>query len=85
MNKHKRGERITYTTAEGTHGSGVIVWVQAATDAIGVKYVVAPDEPTGFVDFVLPGDVIMREEDTQDQALTKCPSILWPAPPGQPD
>jgi hypothetical protein len=59
--EHKRGEHITYTTADGTRGSGVIIWVQAPFQDIGIKYVVAPDEPTGFVDFVLPSDIIARE------------------------
>jgi hypothetical protein len=62
FSEHKRGDHIIYTTAEGYTGSGVIVWVQAPFESIGVKYVVAPDEPTGFVDFVMPGDVIMQNE-----------------------
>ena len=56
--EHKRSDYITYTSAEGLRSSGVIVWVQAPFQDIGVKYVVAPDVPTGFVDFVVPGDVI---------------------------
>jgi hypothetical protein len=55
--EHKRGEHITYTSAEGERRSGEIVWMQAATDAIPMKYVVAPDDGS-FLDFVLPGDVI---------------------------
>ncbi len=58
FSEHKRGDHITYTTAEGTQASGVIEWVQAPVESIGVKYIVIPDEPTGFVDFVVPGDVI---------------------------
>ncbi len=58
FSEHKRGDHIIYTTAEGLRGSGTIEWVQAPFQDIGVKYVVAPDEPTGFLDFVMPGDVI---------------------------
>ena len=56
--EHKRGDHITYTTAEGLHGAGMIVWVQAPFQEIGVKYVVASDVTRGFVDFIVPGDVI---------------------------
>ena len=49
---------ITYTTAKGLRSSGVIVWIQAPFESIGVKYVAAPDVPIGFVDFVVHGDVI---------------------------
>jgi hypothetical protein len=56
--EHKRGDHITYTTAEGLPGAGVIIWVQAPFESIGIKYVAAPDVPIGFVDFVVPGDVI---------------------------
>ena len=55
--EHKQGDHITSTTAEGLRLSGTIVWVQAATDAIPMKYVVAPDDG-GFLDCCLPGDVI---------------------------
>jgi hypothetical protein len=73
--EHKRGEHITYTTAEGTRGSGTIVWVQAAFQDIGIKYVVAPDVPTGFVDFVLPADAITvtQEQEPASDELTRCP------------
>ena len=47
--EHKRGDHITSTTAEGLRSSGTIVWVQAATDAIPMKDVVAPDDG-GFLD-----------------------------------
>ena len=60
--EHKRGDHITYTTAEGQRGSGMIIWVQAPFQDIGVKYVVAPDVTTGFVDFIVPGDVIAVNE-----------------------
>ena len=72
FSEHKRGEHITYTTAEGLRSSGTIIWVQAATDAIGVKYVVAPDDPTGFLDFVVTGDVLQVDDVTQEQALVRC-------------
>ncbi len=55
--EHKRGDHIIYTTAEGLRGSGVIIWVQAATDSIPIKYVVAPDDG-GFLDFALPGEIL---------------------------
>jgi hypothetical protein len=55
--EHQRGDHITYTTAEGLRSPGTIVWVQVATDAIPMKYVVAPDDG-GFLDCCLPGDVI---------------------------
>lgn len=60
--EHKRGDHITYTTAEGLNSSGVIVWVQAPFESIGVRYVVAPEVPTGFVDFIVPGDIIAATE-----------------------
>ncbi len=59
--EHKQGDHITYTTAEGTRGSGVIIWVQAPFQDIGIKYVVAPDTPGEFLDFVLPSDIIAQE------------------------
>ncbi len=61
--EHKRSERIHYVSAEGERRSGEIIWVQAATGAIGVKYVVAPDDPNGFLDFVVPGDVVTQDEE----------------------
>ncbi len=39
--EHKRSDHITSTTAEGLRLSGTMVWVQAATDAIPMKCVVA--------------------------------------------
>lgn len=68
--EHKRGDHIIYTTAEGLRSSGVIIWVQAAFESIPIKYVVAPDVPTDFVDFALPGDVITQDEP--EQALVRC-------------
>jgi hypothetical protein len=58
---HKRGDHITYTSAEGLRSSGEIVWVQAATETIPLKYIVAPDTPGSFLDFVMPADIIDRE------------------------
>jgi hypothetical protein len=58
FSEHKRGDHITYISAEDLHGFGTIIWVQAPFENIGVKYIVAPDMPTGFVDFVMPADII---------------------------
>ncbi len=61
FSEHKRGEHITYTSAEGLPGAGDIVWVCAAgmvgNQHMGVRYIVAPDPPTGFVDIVWPADI----------------------------
>ena len=43
--EHKRGEHITYTTAEGLRSSGMIVWVQGPFQDIWVKYIIDPDVP----------------------------------------
>jgi hypothetical protein len=43
FSEHKRGDIITYTTAEGLQSSGTIIWVQARFENISIKYVVAPD------------------------------------------
>jgi len=72
FSEHKRGEHISYTSAEGLCSSGVIVWVQAPFQSIGVRYVVAPDDPNGFVDFVAPGDVLQVEDVTQEPTLVRC-------------
>ncbi len=73
FSEHKRGERIRYVSADGKRRSGEIIWAQAATGDIGVKYVVAPDDPNGFLDFVVPGDVLQVEDVTQEEALVRCP------------
>lgn len=73
FSEHKKGEHIRYISAEDKQLSGIIIWVQAATDTIGVKYVVAPDDPEGFLDFVVPGDVTMSPDLEQEQALSRCP------------
>jgi hypothetical protein len=71
--EHKRGDHITYMTAEGVLSEGLIVWCQAPIGEIGLRYVVAPDEPTGFVDFVVPGDVITSIQETQKSTMRECP------------
>lgn len=70
FSEHKRGDHIIYS-AEGLRSSGVIIWVQAPFENIGVRYVVAPDVPTGFVDFVVPGDVVTQEQPSEE--LARCP------------
>jgi len=64
--EHKKGDHITYTSAEGAPGAGVIVWVCAAgmvgNEHMGVRYIVESDEPGGFgLDVVWPSDVISKE------------------------
>src|SRR5579884_2286522 len=68
--KHKRGEKITYTPAEGGIRSGTIIWITAPRDVAGhelpIRYIVEPDVGTeadaevyaGIVDVVEPGDLI---------------------------
>lgn len=61
---------IRYLSAEGIQRSGTIIWVHApyritAYSGIGVRYVVTPDLPTGFVDNVWPGDVIAVTQNEQ--------------------
>lgn len=72
--EHKRGELITYTSAEGECRSGEIVWCQAPHgESIGVKYIVAPNVEGAFLDFVTPGQVLQVEDVTlQEQALVRC-------------
>jgi hypothetical protein len=79
FSEHKRGEHIHYLTAEGLRSSGTIIWVQEwfqSIQSIGVKYVVAPDDPNGFLDFVIPGDVLQVEDITQEHepTLVRC---IW--------
>jgi hypothetical protein len=66
--EHKRGDHITYTSAEGDRKSGTILWVCAPSEIgnvkLGLRYLIAPDEPTAFVDVALPGDVITSNEET---------------------
>jgi hypothetical protein len=76
FSEHKKGEHIHYMTAGGLRTSGTIIWVQAAVgEHIGVKYVVTPDDPNGFIDFVVPGDVLQVEDVTQENepTLARCP------------
>ena len=70
--EHKRGDHITFTTAEGLRSSGTIVWVQAAFQDIPMKYVIAPDDGQ-FLDFALPSDVITVTQANQEPILHKCP------------
>ena len=72
FSEHKRGDHISCMTAEGLPGAGVIVWCQAPTGEIGVRYIVVPDVPTGFVDFVVPADVLTQDEPPAGD-LTRCP------------
>lgn len=68
--EHKRGDYITYTSADGERKSGTILWVCAPTEIgevkLGLRYLIAPDEPTAFVDVALPGDVITSTQETQE-------------------
>jgi hypothetical protein len=64
---HKRGEHITYRPAEGgPNRTGTILWVQAAGKVgdheMGIRYVIDPDEDTGFLDIAMPGDVVEPTE-----------------------
>jgi hypothetical protein len=58
FSEHRRGDHITYTTAEGLPGAGTIIWCQARFADVSQKYIVAPDTPTGFIDYVMPSDII---------------------------
>jgi hypothetical protein len=66
FSEHKRGEHITYTSAEGAPGAGTIVWVCATATVggtyMGIRYIVETDEPGGFgLDVVWPADVLASE------------------------
>ncbi len=68
FSEHKRGESITYRTANGQGiTSGTIIWVCAAGMVgdrhMALHYVVAPDEPTGFIDVAFPDDVVVTDSD----------------------
>ena len=69
FSEHHRGDRITYTSAEGLPGAGIILWVCApglvGNRHMGVRYIVAPDPPTGFVDIVWPADVRSSTESEE--------------------
>jgi hypothetical protein len=60
FSEHTRGDHVRYRSADGKERSGVIEWVQAATDAIPMKYVMVPDDG-GFLDFCLPADMLSQE------------------------
>ncbi|HZS77585.1 MAG TPA: hypothetical protein VFA41_13320 [Ktedonobacteraceae bacterium] len=76
--KHKRGEKISYTPAEGGIRSGTIIWITAPRDIRGrelpLRYIVEPDLGTeteaevyaGIVDVVEPGDFIKSAESTEE-------------------
>lgn len=51
--EHKRSIREAITSLIRLLGAGVIIWVQAPFESIGVKYVVAPD---------VPGDVTVSQK-----------------------
>jgi hypothetical protein len=72
FSEHKRGDYITYTTAEGLPGAGVIIWIRAAFQEIPLKYIVIPDAPGAFLDFVMPGDVITSTQEGQESTLVRC-------------
>ena len=68
--EYHRNDHIRYISAEGKQLSGTIIWVQARFQDIPMKYVVAPDGE-GWLDFVLPADVITQNE--QEPTLHDCP------------
>jgi hypothetical protein len=60
FSEHRRGERIRYQIDRYTY-TGEILWVCAAGEVAGrhlpLRYIVAPDVDTGFIDVVFPSDV----------------------------
>jgi hypothetical protein len=65
FSEHKIGDMITYRQQhdwdnEPQTYTGEILWVAAATDERGICYIVAPDVPTGFIDHVYPGEVVIQ-------------------------
>lgn len=70
FSEHKRGDHITYTSAEGEDKSGTILWVCASSEIgnvkLGLRYLIAPDDPNAFVDVALPGDVITSTQETHE-------------------
>jgi hypothetical protein len=79
FSEHKRGEHITYTSAEGPPGAGTIVWVCAAgivgETPMGIRYIVETDNPSGFgLDIVWPADVrSLDSQEDQEPTLCSCP------------
>lgn len=69
FSEHKRGNRVKYLRADGKPSVGIIVWIQAAYQDIPVKYIIAPDD-NSFLDFALPSDVLIQEE--QEPTLVHC-------------
>ncbi len=62
ISEHRRGQHVKYILDKDHNVSGNILWVSAARDLpngqhIGISYVIALDEG-GFVDVVMPADVI---------------------------
>ncbi len=70
FSEHKRGDRVRYLDVSGKERSGRIEWVQAATNAIPLKYIIAPDKEGTFLDFCLPGDILAQEQPSYE--LTRC-------------
>jgi hypothetical protein len=74
FSEHQRGQHITYTSAEGLPGAGVIEWVCAAgmvgNQHMGVRYIVIQDQPGGFgLDIVWPSDVTSDSQEPQDPLM----------------
>ena len=62
ISEYRRGQHVKYILDKDHNVSGKILWVSAARDLpngqhIGISYVIALDEG-GFVDVVMPADVI---------------------------
>ncbi len=65
FSEHRRGDHITYRQqkdwdTQPKEYTGEILWVCTATDELGIRYIVAPDVPTGFIDIVYPGEVVIQ-------------------------
>ena len=73
FSEHKRGEHITYTSAEGERSSGTIIWVQERFGDIPMKYVIAPDTEGAFIDFCLPADVVSVTQEEPEPIMHDCP------------
>jgi len=67
---HRVGVRLTYKDADtsGALSSGRILWICAPGELAGrllpMRYIVAPDVATGFVDVVFSGDIIVAPART---------------------
>jgi hypothetical protein len=71
FSEYHRQDHIRYISAEGKQSTGTILWVQAPAGDISMRYIVAPDDPNGFLDFVWPAD-ILTQENQQERALVRC-------------